>query len=396
MAGVEYAIRDVVSAAGELEAAGRSIDYLNIGDPVQFGFQPPRNVREALVRAVREGQNFYAASEGLPELREAIAAKESAKGLPASGEDVLVTNGVSEALDMVIASVAEEGDEVLLQGPYYPPYASYARLHGAVPVEFATDPATGEPDVDDLRSKITPRTVAVCLISPGNPTGAVLSASSMRRVLDAAAEHGLYVVCDEIYDRITFEGRFEGVGAAASPDSPVVLLNGFSKSHLMSGWRAGYVCLNGGCAALDGLREHLPKLARVRISTSLPVQHAALESLRGPQGYVAAFVSEIRKRRDLVARRLEGIPGVSCTVPRGAFYAFPRIDDAGIRARFRSDRDFVLGLLREKGVLAVHGSGFGARYGSWHVRLVFLPGEDVLGRAMDGLEDFVREASRAR
>lgn len=386
VAGVEYAIRDIVAAARRLEAAGRSIDYLNIGDPVQYGFQPPEHVREAYVGAIRAGLNYYSDSEGLPELRAEIAARERSKGLDASPDGVVVTNGVSEALDMVVSSIVEDGDEVLLPGPYYPPYASYVRLHGGVPVEFAVDAESASPDIDDVRSKITERTVAICLISPNNPTGAVFGERALGRLVDLAAEHGLYVVCDEIYDEIVFGGRFAGIGRVAS-DAPVVLLNGFSKVRLMSGWRVGYVAFNDACAALGPLRENLPKLARVRISTNLPVQHAALASLRGPHDYIGRFVSEVRRRRDLAVGRLNSIEGLSCSEPGGAFYAFPRIDDC--EARFGSDERFVMGLLEKKGVLAVHGSGFGSQYGSGHFRIVYLPGEDVLDRALAGIEEFV-------
>lgn len=386
VAGVEYAIRDIVAAARRLEAAGRSIDYLNIGDPVQYGFQPPEHVREAYVGAIRAGLNYYSDSEGLPELRAEIAARERSKGLDASPDGVVVTNGVSEALDMVVSSIVEDGDEVLLPGPYYPPYASYVRLHGGVPVEFAVDAESASPDIDDVRSKITARTVAICLISPNNPTGAVFGERALGRLVDLAAEHGLYVVCDEIYDEIVFGGRFAGIGRVAS-DAPVVLLNGFSKVRLMSGWRVGYVAFNDACAALGPLRENLPKLARVRISTNLPVQHAALASLRGPHDYIGRFVSEVRRRRDLAVGRLNSIEGLSCPEPGGAFYAFPRIDDC--EARFGSDERFVMGLLEKKGVLAVHGSGFGSQYGSGHFRIVYLPGEDVLDRALAGIEEFV-------
>ena len=391
VAGVEYAIRDIVAAARRLEGAGRSIDYLNIGDPVQYGFQPPENVREAYVRAVREGRNYYSDSEGLPELRAEIAARERSKGLDAAPGGVVVTNGVSEALDMVVSSIVEDGDEVLLPGPYYPPYASYVRLRGGVPVEFAVDQDSASPDIDDIRSKVTPRTVAICLISPNNPTGVVFAEGSLKRLVDLAAEHGLYVVCDEIYDEIVFGGRFAGVGRVAA-DAPVVILNGFSKVRLMSGWRIGYVAFNEACPALGPLRENLPKLARVRISTNLPVQHAALESLRGPHGYIERFVADVRKRRDIVVRRLNSVDGLSCAEPGGAFYAFPRIEDCA--GRFGSDERFVMDLLEKKGVLAVHGSGFGKKYGSGHFRLVYLAGEDVLDRALSGIEQFVAGAAR--
>ena len=384
VAGVEYAIRDIVSAAREIEEKGQKVDYLNIGDPVQFGFQPPDNVKQALVDSVKNGSNFYTQSEGLPELLSEIAKKENTKGLSIDSNNVLVTNGVSEGLDMVISSIVEDGDEVLLPGPYYPPYASYVRLHGGKPIEFAVNLENSQPDVDDIRSKITSKTIAICLISPNNPTGLIFDENSLKQIVDIANEHNLYIICDEIYDKIVFDQKFTGIGKVAG-DSPVIILNGFSKVHLMSGWRIGYIVFNNS-PQLDLIRENLPKLARVRISTNLPVQYAALESLRGPQDYISEFVSEIQKHRDYVIKRLNSMNNISCSNPQGAFYAFPKIENN----QYNSDKDFVLELLKQKGVLTVHGSGFGTQYGSGHFRIVYLPKMEILESAMNKIEDFVR------
>ncbi|MCH7877253.1 MAG: aminotransferase class I/II-fold pyridoxal phosphate-dependent enzyme [Thaumarchaeota archaeon] len=381
--GVEYAIRDIVLAAKKVEQKGMKVDYLNIGDPVQFGFQPPDNVKQALIDAINNGENYYSASEGLLELREEIAKKENAKGLSISADEIIVTNGISEGLDMVISSIVEEGDEVLLPGPYYPPYASYVRLHGGIPVEFVVDLNNSTPDIDDIKSKITSKTVAICLISPNNPTGVVFNENSLKELVDIANQHNLYIICDEIYDQIIFDEKFVGIGKVAG-DSPVIVLNGFSKVHLMSGWRIGYIAFNQS-PQLEAIREHLPKLARVRIATNLPVQHAALESLRGPQDYISHFVTEIKKRRDLVIKRLNEMPGISCPNPKGAFYAFPKIEDN----RYSTDKEFVTKLLETKGVLTVYGSGFGKQYGSGHFRLVYLPSLEILDSAMNKIEDFV-------
>ena len=383
VAGVEYAIRDIVSAAREIEQQGKKVDYLNIGDPVQFGFQPPDNVKQALVDAINSGNNFYAQSEGLPELLDEIAKKENSKGLSISSENVIVTNGVSEGLDMVISSIVEDGDEVLLPGPYYPPYASYVRLHGGKPIEFAVNLQNSQPDIDDIRSKITAKTVAICLISPNNPTGLIFDENSLKQIVNIANEHNLYIICDEIYDKIVFDQKFTGIGKVAG-DSPVIILNGFSKVHLMSGWRIGYIAFNDS-SQLDSIRENLPKLARVRISTNLPVQHAALESLRGPQDYISEFVSELKQHRDYVIKRFNSMNNISCSSPQGAFYAFPKIENNP----YNSDKDFVLELLKQKGVLTVHGSGFGTQYGSGHFRIVYLPNIEILESAMDKIEDFV-------
>jgi aspartate/methionine/tyrosine aminotransferase len=247
--GVEYAIRDIILHAREYEKTGKNIIYLNIGDPVKYDFKTPAHIKQALVESVLNDLNYYADSEGLHELREAIAEKEVHKGLSVMPEDVLVTNGVSEGLDMTMASIVEPKTEVLMPGPYYPPYASYVKFYGGTPVEFKLT-EDGKPDLEDLISKITPRTRALCIISPNNPTGEVFDYRSLKQIVDLAAEHSLYLVCDEIYDNLVFDGEFTGIGKVAK-DSPVILLNGFSKVYLMTGWRCGYICINSNCSKLE-------------------------------------------------------------------------------------------------------------------------------------------------
>ena len=381
---VEYAIRDIIVHAREYEKSGRQIIYLNIGDPVKYDFKTPDHIKQALIDSVSHDFNYYTESEGLYELREAIVEKESRKGLSITAEDVLVTNGVSEGLDMTMASIVEPNTEVLMPGPYYPPYASYVKFYGGRPVEFRLTP-DGKPDLEDLISKITPRTRALCIISPNNPTGEVFDHKSLKQLVDIAAEHSLYIICDEIYDSLVFDGEFTGIGKVAK-DSPVILLNGFSKVYLMTGWRCGYICMNSNCSKLENIRNNIPKLARVRISTNLPVQKAAIAALRGPQDHIPMMVNKLRKRRDLVIKRLNQISSISCSVPKGAFYAFPKIN---LSSRWKNDKHFVLDLLNETGVLTVHGSGFGSNFGTDHFRIVYLPQEQILDEAMDKLEHFI-------
>ncbi|HET7242286.1 MAG TPA: aminotransferase class I/II-fold pyridoxal phosphate-dependent enzyme, partial [Nitrososphaeraceae archaeon] len=381
---VEYAIRDIIVHAREYEKSGRQIIYLNIGDPVKYDFKTPDHIKQALIDSVSHDFNYYTDSEGLYELREAIVEKESRKGLSITAEDVLVTNGVSEGLDMTMASIVEPNTEVLMPGPYYPPYASYVKFYGGRPVEFKLTP-DGKPDLEDLISKITPRTRALCIISPNNPTGEVFDHKSLKQLVDIAAEHSLYIICDEIYDSLVFDGEFTGIGKVAK-DSPVILLNGFSKVYLMTGWRCGYICMNSNCSKLENIRNNIPKLARVRISTNLPVQRAAIAALRGPQDHIPMMVSKLRRRRDLVVKRLNQISSISCNVPKGAFYAFPKIN---LSSRWKNDKHFVLDFLNETGVLTVHGSGFGSNFGTDHFRIVYLPQEQILDEAMDKLEHFI-------
>jgi alanine-synthesizing transaminase len=386
---VEYAIRDVILHARRYESAGGQIIYLNIGDPVKYDFKTPDHIKSALINAVKDNKNYYTDSEGLPELRKAITEKEFQKGLSVTEEDVLVTNGVSEGLDMIMASIVDPNTEVLMSGPYYPPYASYVKFYGGKPVEFKLN-EDGRPDLEDLLSKISRRSRAICIISPNNPTGEVFDRKSLQQLIDVGTEHNLYIITDEIYDKIVFDNQFTGIGKVAK-DAPVILLNGFSKSYLMTGWRCGYICMNSNSRVLDELRKNVPKLARVRISANLPVQIAAVEALRGPQDHIIDMVEKLRRRRDYIVKRLNAIQGISCRIPQGAFYVFPRIN---LNSRWKDDQHFVLDLLNSTGVLTVHGSGFGTAFGSGHFRIVYLPREDVLEDAMNKLELFVHKSGK--
>jgi aspartate/methionine/tyrosine aminotransferase len=383
---VEYAIRDITLHARQYEKAGKKIIYLNIGDPVKYDFPTPDHIKRALIDAVSSNFNYYADSEGILELREAIVNKESQKGLSVNVEDVLVTNGISEGLDMIAASIVEPNSEILMPGPYYPPYASYVKFYGGKPIEFKLT-EDGAPDLDDIKSKITPKARALCIINPNNPTGEVFNSKNLKQLIDVAAEHDMYIICDEIYDKLVFDREFTSIGKVAK-DAPVILLNGFSKVYLMTGWRCGYICMNSDCQKLENIRNNIPKLARVRIATNLPVQKAAVAALQGPQEYIAETVTKLKKRRDLVVKRLNEINGISCKLPNGAFYTFPKI----LHNRWKDDKDFVLNLLNKTGILTVHGSGFG-ELGRGHFRIVYLPKEQVLEEAMDKLSDFVNDGN---
>lgn len=384
---VEYAIRDIMIHAREYQKTGKKIIYLNIGDPVAFDFKTPIHIKNALTDALLHDNDYYTDSEGWPELRMSIVQKEKGrKGLELTPDDVLVTNGVSEGLDMVMGSIVENGDEILLPGPYYPPYSSYAKFYGGNVQEFNISEG-GIPDIDDIKKKITKKSKAICIISPSNPTGEVFDIKSLKSIVDIAAEHDLYIICDEIYDEIVFEDKFHGIGTI-SKDAPVILLNGFSKTYLMTGLRCGYVCMNNNSRQLDPLRQNIFKLARVRIASNFPVQIAANAALNGPQNHIPEMVQKLQSRRDLVFKRLNEIDGIHCTKPKGAFYVFPKID---LNNRWKTDLEFVVDLLNSTGVLTVHGSGFGT-HGSNHFRIVYLPDENVLTESMDKIEFFIKKS----
>lgn len=386
---IEYAIRDVIEFAKELEKAGKKITYLNIGDPVKFDFDTPEYVKLALFEAVKSGANWYSSSEGLFELREAICRKEKrVNGIDISPEDVIVTTGVSEGIFMIMAAIIGQGDEILVPGPTYPPYTSYAKFFEGKPIAYRTiEEEEWKPDVEDIRSKISKRTKGVVVINPNNPCGAVYDDKTVKEIVDLAAENDLLVLSDEIYDRIVYEERFVSTACVAK-DFPVVGLNGFSKVYLATGWRLGYFYFHDPEGKLETLKESVKKETRIRLCTNTPVQKAGAAALNGPQEHITKMVEKLRRRRDYTWRRLNEIEGISCTKPKGAFYVFPRVHEVG--HRWKTDLEFVLDVLKKTGVLFVHGSGFCNTYGVGHFRGVFLPPIDVLENAFDMLEKFMK------
>ncbi len=393
---VEYAIRDVVLPARELEAQGHEVLKLNIGDPIPYGFQPPQHMLDALAQAAREGHNGYTASEGDPVLVDAIIRREKRRnGVDYGTGDVLVGTGVTEVLQMLLGASVRPGDEVLVPGPTYPPYDSLVKYFGGTPIHYrCIEEEDWQPDVDDVRAKITDKTRAVCLINPNNPTGALYSDKVVKQFADIVGEHQdhCFMVSDEIYDEMTFDGT-QVASATVAPDVPMVTLNGFSKVYLVPGWRLGHSLWNDPTGSLAEIKEGCLKVARNRICASTIAQRAAAAALDGPQDHILAMNAALKERRDFTVKRLNEIDGVSSAKPDGAFYAFPRIDglaDGSARHIWKDDKAFVLDLLQEEKVLTVHGSGFGKESGKDHFRLVILPATDILETALARLESFLR------
>ncbi|HMF30298.1 MAG TPA: aminotransferase class I/II-fold pyridoxal phosphate-dependent enzyme [Candidatus Lokiarchaeia archaeon] len=381
-----YAIRDMAAEAAKIKASGMKLYPLNIGDPVIGEFQTPDYVKQALSDAVFAGKNYYEESLGVLELREEILKREQRRnGIDLPVDNILVTQGVSEAIFFAMAALCEQGLEILLPGPVYSPYQSYANFFEGKAVEYKLDEEDDwNPDVDDIRKKISDKTNAILISSPNNPTGGLTRDSTLREIINIAGEFDLPVISDEIYDELIFEGDYTCPASIAN-DVPIIGMNGFSKAHLATGWRLGYVYFYDPLEKITDVRLAMEKLARVRLCANTPVQWAAIKLLQDPGVHTQDMVNRLRVRRDYTYKRLTGIDSFTCVLPRGAFYAFPKID---LRSRWLDDKEFCMDLLRETGIVTVFGSGFGD-LGRDHFRVVFLPPMPMLQEVYDLLEDFM-------
>lgn len=387
--GLEYAIRDISAEARKQAALGKELIWLNIGDPNKYDFETPVNIVDAFVKAVRENKSFYSESQGIVELREEIVKKEmkinGAKNI--SIEDVHVTAGISEAIMFLFASLLKPGDEILVPGPAYPSYMAFPKFYDAKAITYRTiSDNNWQPDVEDMRKKITEKTKAILVINPNNPTGAVYQEKVLKQIADLAGEHNIPIIADEIYDRLSMDQEFVGMPAVAK-DVPLFMMNGFSKVYLMPGWRVGYIYIQDPEDKIRDVYNGIIKLGRLRLCVNTPSQYGCVEALKGPQDHIKDTVAKLRSRRDLIYKRLNEIEGISTQKPEAAFYIFPHIDNLG---KYKNDKEFILALLKEEGVVGVFGSGFDKTYGNDHFRLVFLSPDEIIDKAMNKLENFMK------
>jgi len=386
---VRYAIRNVVAEALKVEREGREILYCNVGDPLKFDFATPPHLVEAVHKAMLDGHNGYAPSPGLMQAREAVAKDATARGFPGvSAEDVLITAGASEAIELTLTAMLDPGDALLLPSPGYPLYNAVAAKLQVEVVPYHLDEARGwSVDADEVDRLAGPRTRAVVICNPNNPTGGLTDKAGLLKLLEVARRRRLAVLSDEIYDRLLY-GAPHTPTATLAEDVPVVTFNGLSKAYLACGWRVGWAIFSNR-GLTSSLKAAALRLADARLCGPAPAQFAVKPALEGPQDHIPQMMGKLRERRDLTVRRLNAIPGVSCVEPGGAFYAMPRLQLPGVT----DDERFVIDLLHATGVLFVHGSGFGQAIGTQHFRVVFLPPPAVLERAFDKLEAFVRRAT---
>ncbi|MHA1378058.1 MAG: aminotransferase class I/II-fold pyridoxal phosphate-dependent enzyme [Candidatus Helarchaeota archaeon] len=384
----EYAIRDVVAVAKELERNGKKITYLSIGDTAKY-FETPKHIKKAFNDAVNDNYNYYVDSLGNKDLRRAIAEiHKKDYNLNISPDDILITSGVSEAINFTYAGLLENNDEILIPGPSYPPFCSYALLFGGVPVEYKMDEENKwQPDIDDLGKKITDKTRGIVVISPNNPVGVVYTEKMLKEIINIAGEYNIPIISDGIYEKFVYDGSYISP-AALSKDVPVITFKGFSKTYKMTGLRLGCIFYHDPTNVLTDFKESMKKLARIRLCANAPAQKAAIAALEGPQDHIKHTLDELRNHRDFCLERLNEIEGIECERPEGAFYLFPKID---LGDRWKNDKEFVIDFLNKKQVLFVYGSGFGKKYGSSHMRIVYLAPLPTLQDAMDKLADFMKE-----
>jgi alanine-synthesizing transaminase len=385
---VRYAIRDLASVADQVIAQGHTVLPLNVGDPNAFDFQTPPHLIAAVSKAMRDGKNGYAPSAGIPDALEAIRGEAARKGM-VSLQDVFVTSGASESVDICLTSLLDPGDNILTPCPDYPLYSAVlSKLGIELNPYYLNEDDAWQPELDDIKRKITPRTRGIVLINPNNPTGSVCSRPMLEQIAELARRNNLVIFSDEIYDKLMIDGDECISIAAVAPDVPVVTFGGLSKNYLAPGWRLGWSFISGNSAEVKPYIAGVHKLLRSRLCANHPEQYAVKIALEGPQDHLVEVCNKLRARRDITMTYCNSIPHMSCVSPRGAFYAYPKLDIP------EEDETFVKELILQKHVMVVHGSGFGQKPGSKHFRIVFLPDELTLTRAYKAIAEFMQERYR--
>jgi len=381
---VRYPIRDLTSVADEVIKQGHKILPLNIGDPISFDFQTPSHVVAAVHKAMKDGRNGYAPSPGVKEALDAIRSEAAHKGI-ISVQDVFVTNGVSESVDICLTALVNPGENILTPCPDYPMYSAVlAKLGIELNTYFLNEDDGWQPDLVDIQRKITSRTRGIVLINPNNPTGSVCSRRMLEQMAELARRHNLVIFADEIYDKLILDDDEHMSLASLAPDLPVVTFGGLSKNYLAPGWRIGWGIVSGEAATVKPYIEGMHRLLRARLCANHPEQYAIKAALEGPQDHLVEVRRKLRSRRDLTVKWCNSTARVSCVSPRGAFYAYPRLEIP------EGDDIFVKELCLQKHVLAVHGSGFGQKPGTKHFRIVFLPDETTLTKAYAAIAEFIQ------
>jgi aspartate aminotransferase len=368
---------EVLAKARALEAQGKSVIHLEIGEP---DFDTPAHIVEAAKRALDEGYTHYGPAAGLPELREAIAHEiATSRGIAVQPDQVVVTPGGKPVMFYAILALCEAGDEVIYQNPGFPIYESMINFVGAkaVPLPLLEEKGFAF-SIDDLKSRITPRTKMLDINSPANPTGGIIPPGDLAAIAELAVKHNFWVLSDEIYCRLLYEGAHTSIAAQPGMADRTIILDGFSKTYAMTGWRMGY-----GVMPLNLAPSIVKLMVNSNSCTASFTQRAGVAAITGPQDAVDRMRAEFRRRRDAIVAALNAIPGIRCELPKGAFYAFPNVSGTGLSERAMADR-----LLTEAGVATLAGTSFGA-YGAGYLRLSYANSMENLMEATRRIGQFV-------
>jgi alanine-synthesizing transaminase len=376
---ITYAVRDIILVANEAAKAGKELLYLNIGDPNLFDFAPPKHIVEYTYKAMLNNKNGYSPSSGIKEAVDAIEKEANRKGID-NVLDIFVTTGASEAIDICLTALVNQGENVLTPTPGYPLYtAIQSKLMSMENPYYLDEDNNWQPNIEDIKSKINDKTRAIVLINPNNPTGSLYSLDILQQIVKLALEHNLVIFADEIYDKLLFDGNKHISIASLNKDVSVITFGGLSKNYFVPGFRMGWGIISGRKQNLANYIEAINKILRARLSANHPEQYAIKPALEGDQHHLTEAMAKLTVRRDITVNMLNAIPGISCVKPEGAFYAFPRLHMK------QSDSQFVNGLIKDTGVVVVPGSGFGQAPGTQHFRVVFLPPENTLTKAYNNI-----------
>lgn len=382
---ITYAVRDIVVLANQVAKSGKEMLYLNIGDPNLFDFAPPKYLVEETYKAMLNNKNGYAPSSGIKEAVESIEREAERKGIT-NVHDIFITTGASEAIDICLTALVNDGENVLTPTPGYPLYTAIASKLQMMENPYYLNEENGWlPDIDDIKSKINEKTKAIILINPNNPTGSLYTEENLRQIVDLALEHNLVIFADEIYDKLLFDGKKHISIASLNKDVSCITFGGLSKNYMVPGFRIGWGIVSGRKEVLEDYIEAINKILRARLSANHPEQYAIKPCLDGNNEHLIEVLDKLTKRRDLTVEMLNSIEGITCVKPEGAFYAFPKLH------MNQPDAHFIAELIKETGVVVVPGSGFGQVPGTKHFRVVFLPNEQILEKAYKQIENFYQK-----
>ena len=379
---ITYAVRDVLLIADQVAKSGKEMLYLNIGDPNIYDFAPPKHMIDDTYDAMLQNKNGYSPSSGIKQAVDAIGREAEKKGIK-NIHDIFVTTGASEAIDICLTALVNDGENILTPTPGYPLYtAIQSKLEMYENPYYLSEENGWQPDIEDIKSKINEKTKAIVLINPNNPTGSNSDVETLKQIIDIAIEHDLVIFADEIYDKLLMDGTTHTSIASLNSEVPIITFGGLSKNYMVPGFRIGWGVVSGNKNFLSNYLEAINKILRSRLSANHPEQYSIPGALEGNQEHLEIAMQKLTRRRDMTVDMMNAIDGISCVKPEGAFYAFPKLEIKN------SDNHFVSELIKETGVVVVPGTGFGQVPGTAHMRLVFLPPEEILEKAYNRIGEF--------